>query len=362
MANEDFMKKEYNLKANPFYDVGYGPRLVNRKDVKDSIYGKIKGFLNVESPQMLFVTGAYGLGKTFTLLEIKREIGENKALKEENVLCCYIRMIPTKAPSDYLLYVYQEIIKGLGLDNITKVLNLAQKIGKDEQKKNNLVADISGNYESIFYLTMDKSNREVYDYILDEIESGDIAKLYLMDLLKLMRIVGFKALIVIIDEFENIFTLSGKRKTAEILTTFREIYDEVNKQIYEKVKIANTITIFASASSTQEDVRELLQDTPGLQAFVDRVRADYIPLPPFVRKYVRELIQVKLEKYKDKPTEKEIFPFKEDFVDYILQVTGGNPRYILQYTATIIDGASDKGYKTIGQKEAQEIVSEKNLG
>lgn len=381
MANEEFIKKEYKLNTNPFYDVSYGPILVDRVEVKTELYEKIKSFINVEpTPQMMFLTGAYGLGKTFTLLEIEKEIRNKKAMKDENILCCYIRMVPTKVPSDYLLYIFHEILNALGSERVEEIFTLSQKITDSVQKQNSLTDNIARNFKSLFSLIKTESHSTVYNYLLGDklpksktlsidkspvIDSGDIAKLYLMDFLKLMEIVGYKALVVLIDEFENLFTLSGKKKTAEVLTTFREIYDEVNKQVHENVKLSNSVFVFASASSTQEDVLRLIHESGsgGLQAFVDRLRTDGINLPPFERKYVRELIQIKLNKYRNPPsTESDIFPFKEDFIDYIHHITGGNPRYILQYTAAIIDNASEKGYKTIGEKEAQDIVSEKNLG
>jgi len=381
MQDKNFLKNEYYLRINPFFDTSYGPEFVDRKEVRQELYRILSNFIDTNSPQMLFITGTYGVGKTFTLLEIEKDIKRksSKYIKAENILTSYIRMTPSKPPSDYLLYVYTEIIKALGFNIFKELFDKFQKISDSNNK---LVSDLSIDFRGAFSLLGSEFRNIAWDYLRGEsvsqsqmkiigvshrIDSGDVAMTILMDILKLMKILDYKALIILVDEFENIFTLAGQRKTAQILVTFRDIYDQVNKELYDNNSISKPIIIFASSSSVNQDVRNLIKDlgAPGLQPFVDRLVQMPFDLKPFDKKYVRELIKIKLDNcriHEKNIGDKDIFPFKEDFIDYIYEVTGGNPRYVLQYTATILEVASEKELKFIGSKEAKEIVAEKNIG
>lgn len=380
MVDKSFLQTEYHLTANPFFDTSYGPKMVDRTDLKKDLYGILNGFLDIDAPQMLFISGYYGLGKTFTLLEIDKDIRNRKAqyIRAEKLLSCYIRIIPAKAPTDYFLYVYTEIMNALGFHTLKNLFEEFQKLSKENKDVTNISVDfrnafsrIGTEYSNLVWDYFKGSNNISSSQLKDlgvsgKIDSEKIAKIILADLLRFMKILDYKALVVLVDEFENIFTLTGKSKSASILVTFREIYDLINKETYEGSKICKTIFIFASSSSTSEDLKELIQDIGpgGVKPFLDRLISTPFDLEPFKKKYVRELLEIKLEKYREskhKESTDKIFPFEEDFIDYILEISGGNPRYILQYTATIVDSASDKGYKKIGKKEAELIVNEKNI-
>lgn len=369
MVNENVLEKEYGLKNNPFFDSSRNVGVIDRTEIRNKLSGTFKQFFGYSAPEFLFITGQYGVGKSTLLMEINKEIlAENKEYFEKGLVSAYFKAIPPKVPSDYILYLYSSLVSSLKKTFFEEIRNKLSNITKNSTTNTNDIKtailklnDTPLAWKYLCATNLSKSELSELG-VSKNIEDNDSAENSLVSLLEILFETGYKQTILLIDEFENIFTLTGGKKAAQILLIFREIFDRITTELKQTQKsLSQLIFVFASSSATTSDLQKLMFEYEGVKPFYDRILQKAFVLPGFSRDDTKQLIIKYLKSSRNKDIANDLFPFKDDYIDWVQKVSQGIPRFILQYSGIILDSATDRKLKEISESDAKTIYSEESL-
>jgi hypothetical protein len=182
-----------------------------------------------------------------------------------------------------------------------------------------------------------------------------------LNFLELLHILGYESFILLIDEFEYLFSRGGQQG-AQFLNTFRFLYDRALERLSGGENLANPIFVPACSIFTwNEKIKKASEEALGTQPFKDRAQ-EPIVLPPFNHTETRLLIRDRLDKWRIDTSDKKrigVFPFVDEKgddypFDFITKISNnGLPRHILRRTATILELAYERNYASIGLKEVE---------
>jgi len=240
-----------------------------------------------------------------------------------------------------------------------------EKIAKIDADFNNGLLQIGTEYEGVAWAFL--KGESIYASQMKKIEvstkitTDEKAGYMLIEFLKLLKILGYRALIVLIDEFEYIFTATGTKRSAQLIVTFKDLYDKVNEMIQLGQDTTKPIFIIAcTPGSWNEGIPSLMEKVGlgGIRPFWERIHKAY-PIEPFNVEETRALIISRLEKRRIREDATDaLFPFKEDYIKKINDICEGVPRRILKRTAFVLGIADQREISEIGSKEAEKILRE----
>ncbi len=369
MVNLNIIKEKYKLETNPFYQAGGD--LIDRKNIRKELYQKIKILTGSTSTQMLFLNGPYGIGKTMLLQQIDEDIKNKKIeeLKEDNVLSVYLRIMQSPHPPNYVVYIHNQIFRNLGLTFFQDILKQYNAINKNADT----LSKIDTNFLNAF-TKLDTEPTHAWNYLIGEalsaavmkeldvasgVYSAEEASRDLISLLRVLNLLNYHTLILFVDEVDNLFTLVGKKKVAEVLVSLRDIYDLINNEINSDKNITQLIFILSGTNNTRKDILDLSSELPAIAAFSGRVILGEFQIPGFLDEDTEELIRAKLNTVRTAST--DLHPFTKEYIEFITKNTRGNPRDILNRTAFILDEASDQDLSVINGTDAEKILNKLNL-
>jgi len=364
--------EKYNLKTNPFTDQSLNYPIVDRAETRKRVTRHLASYIGSKNPAILPLTGEYGVGKTFFLRYMEERILEGRLFggDKERILAAYITAALPKLPSEYMHYLYSECVKRIGHERFTNLVG-------ELVRKRKAVGSLKGfDVDYLNALINYKRNENVaWEYFRgDTIDRSDAKGLRvrrsirgdeqslvaLMNLLRLLFVLGYHSMVFLVDEFEYLFA-RGSQKGAQFLNTFRFLYDRALDRLSEEGGIVNPIFVIACSVVTWDEiVKDAERLALGTKPFVDR-SIEPITIPPFDPQETRALIQGRLERWRMNPRDKDrtgLFPFVDDEennpFEQIMKISrGGLPRMILTNSGLILDEALDKGYNVIGRKEVQ---------
>ena len=202
--------------------------------------------------------------------------------------------------------------------------------------------------------------------IIRKIENIDIAKEYLSAVLCFLKNLGYKTLLLAIDEFEYLFSLVPKSQHSIYIALLRGLYDFPTGFTLEPDDIANMVFFIAISedgwNSLQEMEKEEISIGGPTVPLLDRVDAT-TTLGVFDINETKQLIIKRLRynrvngRFEDQP----LIPFTEDFVDFIYQQTNGEPRAIIVRCGQVLDAGLAERISLLDRDFARRVLEERGF-
>jgi len=341
---------------------------------------------------IVFVIGSYGRGKTLSLLKV---IDEAEKYKEMCPIYLNFKGEEKSKPGlDFIFRIFKNIdfdklrsgktaeeLKDV-IESVPEVFEEAKNIlskiyfgETDKYQKKLFVENQKGKEKSelsklaLFFLRGEikptASQLKQLD-IIRKIENIDIAKEYLAAILFFIKKLGYKTLLLAIDEFEYLFSLVPKSQHSIYVALIRGLYDFPVGFTVEPNDVANMVFFIAISedgwSSLQEiEKREMATGGPTVP-LLDRVDAT-TTLGVFDKNQTREIVikRLRYHRIKDKFEDKPLLPFTEDFIDYIYKQTGGEQRAIIVRCGQVLDAGFAERVPLLDKDFAQRILEERGF-
>lgn len=355
-----------NNSESPCASSSRRPLYVNSRCFEDAV--------EAEAPQILVVLGEYGIGKTFTLQKILERVRKGEFLDDRfrDVLGVYFKVAPPKLPTGYTHYVYSKIIEGIGPEALRGYIrDLREKSSEGEIGVQRQLSGIGADFTNALSRIDGRLGKTAWAYLrgqrlrvsdlrqlkVDSSISGDNnAEEAFMDLLRLLYIAGHRALLLLIDEIEYIFSVTSGKKLAQVMNTFKDLYDKTNEATIKGEPLAKPQFVFSSTPSAWNDLMPgiMSAEAPAIQALWERVFRK-ITLRPFRIPEARKLMQDRLQKRRIEPSEDPLAPFAGEVIPLVRQLSQGVPRRIIRICAYALMEALERDLETIDETTIQHV-------
>jgi len=378
MSKNQFIEKQYGLEKNPFLDriarEQWLQTWVNREEQLRVWRRLISELESEKRNNVVFVIGDYGMGKTQSLFKIVDE-----ANKSKHILSSFLNFRGEQRASNPGLDFMFRIIQSIDFDRLEKI--------KSKQEIINSINDISSDFDEVSVAlsqcwSEDQHIRRLSRYfitgqtkpiktelreigVIRKIDNIDIAKEYFAGILYLLKTLGYKLLLLAVDEFEYLFSLVTRTQQSVYLALVRGLFDfplGINMAL-DVEKMVN-IALFLGIS---EDGFRRLQEIENEEAAVggptrpllDRVTTT--TLHALEKQPTRLLIEKRLHyNRKSGVFESEpLIPFDETFVNYVWELSGGSPRKIIWICSQVLDAGIEYRVPFLDRKTAERLLKER---
>ncbi len=343
---------------------------------------------------LAFVIGNYGRGKTLSLLKIKQLA---QATGEAfPIFFHFLSEEKSKAGIDFFFSIFRNIdfkrlAAGKSKKNINDALNtipddlseprtILRKIflldGSSAQYR--LVGDSQGS--PISPIVMDTNLQAMYFFrgeispsskvlkslgVLRKIASVSIAKEYLAALLVFMKALGFKSLVMAVDESEYLFSLPPRGQRRIYVAMLRGLHDFPSGMPFRVPPLASMAIFLGISESGWDSFIEMEKEeeaTGGPTMPLRKRIAGTTVLGRFDPKVTLLLIEKRLsydrvgKQYRGLP----LIPFDKTFVDFTYKATKGEPRDIIFLCDQVLTtGLSERAPLLTGEYAASVVQRRK---
>jgi hypothetical protein len=350
--------------------------MVGRQKTKNEFKATVESMLEAGGAHLLVLPGGYGLGKTFFLLKAKELVSDQKIITKK-AIASFVKALPYKPPNKYYVYLWSKIAEDLRIESfrllrkeITKAAQ--QKSASEdsfldslEQSFRNAMLKIGGadeqqafNWLKCVKLSAKMKERLGISYNID---SDDSAESVLNEFLKLLKLIGYSGLVILVDEFEYVFTV-GKARSIQFVVAYKLLRDKANERLSVRHDLAGLVFVLACSPGVWEKLVEFSKEYevekggPGLAPFMERVRI--LPeLETLTDHETEELIATRLNQARIPGSRVDpLHPFTNKYPHYIREKSSGRPRGIISYSSYVIEDALK-----LGQSEASDDLADKIL-
>jgi hypothetical protein len=284
--------------------------------------------------------GDYGFGKTLSLYKITQQYAN-----DPEVLAIFMKMLSEDKVRSFGVDFIQRIFRRVpdeifGRFTTQDIDSLGQvRVYREPAKIFERI--VLGDDDAKFFLRGEISFTAIQLPKLGvrrQISRTDIAMDYLLGFLFLVKGTGYNTLLLAVDEVEYIFSQMRGANISLVSNTLRALSDlqdsESARQLpYQPANMIFFLAISPGGWRRLEDLGQRGQAEAGaFQAFKRRF-AEIIELNPLNKAEARELIERRLRKnrvtgkYEDQP----LIPYDESFVEYVFELSSGNPGDIVKY-------------------------------
>ncbi|MFZ1520334.1 MAG: BREX system ATP-binding domain-containing protein [Ignavibacteriaceae bacterium] len=346
--------------------------------------------LKTSSNYIQFIIGDYGRGKTLSLLKISEDNadnarifsifmnlkGEEKSTPGLDLILRIFRSIDFNKISNK---ISNEILKqsiNTISDNFSDLKQILWKIyfGSLESEQvslfennkplpKNSTKELALNFLRGLISPSSAQLKELG--VFKKLDKIDVAKEYLSGLLVFLNKLGYKTLLICIDEFEGLFSLVSKSQQSTYIALLRSLYDFPMEPV-QKEETVNMILFIGSSEAGWESLHEMEKKESVIGGptipLLERIEVPIV-LTSFSLEQTEELIEkiLKYNRIEGKFEDEPLIPFTEDFVSYIYEITNGEPRRILVRTGLVLDeGVAEKAQK-LDRKFAEKVLIAKRL-
>ena len=394
MSNK-FLREEYGLKETVIDAFSHKiPKenelnfWIDREEELKEWRNIIRKSLKVNNNFIVFIIGSYGRGKTLSLLKVKDET--EKDFKEA-IFPVYLSFKGEEKPSKLGLDFIFRIFRSIDFDklvrnrNYNEIIEAINKIPENFDESKNLLKAIYGYRKQLSLqkpATKDEKVKMALYFlrgeikptisqlrelgIMRKIESIDVAKEYLAAILCFMKNLGYKSLLLAIDEFEYLFSLVSKSQYSIYLALLRGLYDFPMGLDISSDKLANMVFFIGISEDGWNKLKEIekkeISEGGPTKPLMRRVDLE-TTLLNFDRKDTEELIKRVLSYNRvTKEFEKDpLIPFTKDFVDYIYELTEGLPRAVKVRCAQVLDAGLADRVPLLTREYAQKVLKERGF-
>ena len=393
--SDKFLKEKYGLKETVIED--FSRDKAEEKDLKfwtdrEEEFNDWKAILEksvkINKNFIVFIIGSYGRGKTLSLLKIKDEAEKNF---KESIFPVYLSFKGEEKSKPGLDFIFR-IFKSIDFDKLVKnretdkIIESIDKIPEkfDESKK--LLRNIYRykKQKTLLEPTVlkdEKSKRALYFLrgeikptasqlrdlgIMRKIESIDIAKEHLAAILCFMKNLGYKSLLLAIDEFEYLFSLVSKSQYSIYLALLRGLYDFPVGLEISPDNLANMVFFVGISedgwNKLQEIEKKEISEGGPTRPLMRRADLKTI-LSDFDEKNTEELIKkvLRYNRVTKKFERDPLIPFTKDFVNYIYELTNGLPSAIKVRCAQVLDAGLSERVPLLTKEYAQKVLKERGF-
>lgn len=360
------MPEKHHLRYNPFREARHDHDMIGRKDEMKKVFNIVEESLEDKSPAMFPVLGPYGMGKTFTLLQLKALFARDVLFrKKRKILTAYLTATREKFPSKYAHYVYTNVIDDIGPDGLSRLLEELQKAEEPPEK---LLETIRENDFKNALLSFGKEDNKhiVWSWmrggtippkkvtglsIYSKISGDEEARRVMLDFCRFLHALEYDGLVVLMDELEQAYA-QGKSFSKTIIW-LREWYDKIGKTLSENPdEIVPTVVILGCAPEAWTAITEMSEKGKATYgefgAFLDRIPpGNYVDLKPLSLPEVKELLDNFLSKSfaKEFTATDPLYPFDEDSAKMIFEASQGVPRFVIRCARILLRDADIEGKK-----------------
>jgi len=370
MAKKTFMEEEYKLKENPFQERVATLMLkswVNREEQVTKWNDLFKKAINSRPNFLSFIIGDYGMGKTMSLLKIAEDGKEHK----EN-FPVYLNFLGEQKPRNPGIDFIQKIFKSIDFEKL--------HIKKGNKFFTGSPSETKSVYEKILYGEEEIKKLALYFLrgevrpnqsqlkkleIVRKIDDIEVAKEYLTDFLYLLKSSGFSTLLLVIDEFEYLFSLVSKANQSIYLAVLRGLYD-LTIQKAQKDSIANILFFIAVSNDGWRRMQDLeKKETSTGGPIIPLMRRVYskLTLKAFSKENTEKLIEkrLSLNRVTGELAPEPLIPFTKDFVDYIYKLTGGRPSDIIVRCDHVLDAGQEARVRRLTGNFAKRVFEKRGF-
>lgn len=378
MSKDQFMEKQYGLEKNPFLDTiareKWLQTWVNREEQLDVWRRVISELGSEERNHVIFVIGDYGAGKTQSLLKIVDE-----ANKSKYILSSFLNFRGEQRPSNPGLDFMFRIIQSIDFNRLEKI--------KSREEIISAINEISIEFDEVaatlnqcwaeepyirrlsrYFITgqTKPTKTELREIgIIRKIDNIDIAKEYFAGILYLLMSLGFKSLLLAVDEFEYLFSLVTRPQQSVYLALIRGLFDfPLGINIPIDIKKMARVALFLGISEDgfrrlKEIENEEIAIGGPTRPLLDR--ATTTVLAALDKVSTRLIIEKRLRFnrksgiFEDKP----LIPFDDSFVNYIWELSRGSPRQIIWNCSQVLDAGIEHGVPILDKETAERLLRER---
>jgi len=377
MKSSKFMQDEYGLDGNPFLDdIARREWLGTWVDRDEELADWRRVIAAAASPTKNYIVlliANYGRGKTLSLLKVVSE-----ADKHEAILTAYLTFKGEEKPRnpglDFIFRIFKSVdfnelganrgegdvhraIEGLP-DDLEEVKVILRKIYSGDDELSRLGAyflrgEVKGLQSQLRKLG-----------VMRRIEDVEIGKEYLAGVLGFIRGLGFRTLLLAVDELEYLFSLVPRTQQGVYLALLRGLYDfpeGFSRRVGAIAHMAFFLAISEDGWRNLEDMEKREATSGGpIRPLLDRVDSRTV-LGAFDKAQTRQLIEKRLSysraegRYLDEP----LIPFTEDFVAFIFEETQGEPRHVIVRCGHVLDAGLEKRIARLDKEFAQQVLQER---
>lgn len=398
IENRKFMKERYLLDKLPFAIKESRSSVkelwVNRVGELAQWKKLVEKTINGGQNTISYIVGDYGMGKTMSLFKIMSEYSQRS-----DVFPLYFTIKSESVHSGSIDFIFRlfENIEFIKLIENRSKNDIARSLDKIPNEAK--FSDSKNAYSYMFKLpsqnkldlgdtewdprsaeitlirnlltgkkltTAEKKELKGKLKISHEIEI-DTAKYYLSSLLIFMKGLGYRAMIILVDEFEYLFSMIKKTDRPKYFALFRSLFDlsdevDVNPDEMVPLMIFFGISQDGYAYLNELETRSKYEGPTPFSALKRRVEKETV-LTGMNKEDCKLLIEKRLGATRviGKEAKPPIIPFSDDFVGYISEITGGRPSNIIDYCDHVLEEGMAKRIDLISADFAKKVLREKGF-
>lgn len=379
MKVEDFLRKQYKLRGNPFQDKvareEWLSTWVNRDDELKEWRKLISNAQKGGANQIAFIIGEYGMGKTLSLLKIIHETADDESL-ERMYLNFQGEQKPKNPGLDFLFRLIGSLISSKPLSGTSK-----RKIEQSLSQFPETLLEVQNVLRAVFLGEPQLSQLAKYFIcgqvrpsrtdlrslgVLRKIEDIEIGKEYLAGLLFLLKRHGKSSVLFAIDEFEYLFSLIAKSQRTIYLALLRGLYDfplgvKIDQDALSRITLF--ITISQDGWRLLGEMEEQERDQGGpIRPLMRRVTL-VSTLKPLTKPETKLLVQKRLsyDRVKGASLSRPLIPFGDDFVEFVFNEARGELSRTVDICGHVLDAGIEKGVSVLNRRFARSVMAERNL-
>jgi len=365
-----FMERTYRLKKNPFGTrVDLVAPMAGRKEAKEIWTAVVERRKGQEGNSLNFIVGDYGLGKSFTLYKIQKQLRSDRTL-----LPLYLKFLPEDPIQRFGLDFIQRIFRELPASLTTRKVptRAFDRLARWDPAVGTVLAKFfQGDELAQAYLGGERqlTARELQELgTRRKMASTEAAKDFLLGLLYIVRNLRIVTVVFLIDEVEYVFSQMRGARIANVFNTLRDLYDlpQAPKALDFGERLANVIFFFGISQAGWQRLNELerreQREGGPIQPLLDR-REEVIELQALNESEARELIELRLRYNRTKGTVagRPLIPYTEDFVKYVYRLTRGNPRHVVERCDLVLEDGLRAQINELNEAFARESLASHGL-
>jgi len=371
-------QREYGFESNPFDADSLDYPMRGRKQEWSKLKRLLEGALAGEGCKTILFLGDYQVGKTFALEKISKAFSEQKFEDANKSIVASIRLAESEPEAKIGLSFVTKIFYEIGFPELGKI---AKKIKDRDLIK--LSSEIRATFRALkkdVYIAFEwlvgeslspEDKKKIGVKKILSKSSQAIKLLYEFE--KVLKLAGYKNLVILIDEFEYVVNVYSEKQVTTILHTFKEIYDEyIRVNTKNPGSMVNFTFVIAMTPKSWDYLTEteakLSKKTGGggITPWMERIRPEknIVTLSPFNKEDTIKMLEDRIKKrrieYKKFPY--PTFPFMHPgFFDVIYDTSQGIPGHSLKCCDIVLDQAIAEELKEIGKKDTERILKKFNL-
>ncbi len=376
MSVDKFIEEKYGLRQNPFLDQiareTWLNTWVNREEQLTKWQAVIRNLREPRKNYIVLIIGDYGEGKTQSLFKIISDAGQYK-----EIYPAFFTFRGEQKPQAPGLEFMFRIFKSIDFNKIKgtygkKLHTAIEAIPEDLEEvktvlRNCCFAEPALQKTSLYFLRGEiKPTRTDLKQmgVIRKIDDIDIAKEYLAGILNLIKALGFKSLLLAVDEVEYLFSLVPKPQQSIYIALLRGLYDfpvGITKDIGDTAKIAIFLAVSGDGYRRLNEMeKEELSIGGPTRPLIDRIDVQ-TSLGVLTKEHAKDLIikRLRYDRVEGRYTDQPLIPFDQTFIDFIWEITKGNPRDIIEKCGHVLDAGIEKGVSHLDRETAASLLRER---